>query len=84
MSNINKNNIEEKETLKKLSLTNDFVFKRIFAKKGNEGFLKDFLSSLLKLDIKEIEVAQDIMLAKKIKEDKYGVLDIKVLPEVSV
>lgn len=40
----------------KLLLTNDFVFKRIFAKKGNESFLKDFLSSLLKIEIKEIEV----------------------------
>lgn len=61
----------------KLLLTNDFVFKRIFAKKGNESFLKDFLSSLLNIEIKEIEVAQDVMLTKKVKDDKYGVLDIK-------
>lgn len=71
------NNAEEKKALKKLSMTNDFVFKRIFAKRGNEEFLREFLSNLLNIDIKEIEVAQDVMLSKKVKDDKYGVLDIK-------
>lgn len=77
MSHKKENDANEKKALKKLSMTNDFVFKRIFAKRGNEEFLKEFLSNLLNLDIKGIEISQDVMLAKKVKEDKYGVLDIK-------
>ncbi len=61
----------------KLSVKNDAVFKLLFGKKGNEEFIKDFLSNLLKMEIKEIEVDHDVALAKKIKEDKYGVLDLK-------
>ncbi len=65
------------EKNEKLSVKNDAVFKLLFGKKGNEEYIKDFLSSLLKMDIKEIEVEHDVTLAKKIKEDKYGVLDLK-------
>ena len=70
MSHKKENDANEKKALKKLSMTNDFVFKRIFAKRGNEEFLKEFLSNLLNLDIKGIEISQDVMLAKKVKEDK--------------
>lgn len=65
------------ETNEKLSVKNDAVFKLLFGKKGNEEYIKDFLSNLLEMDIKEIEVDHDVTLAKKIKEDKYGVLDLK-------
>ncbi len=57
-----------------LSLKNDVVFKELFSKKGNEIFLKDFLSDLLETDIKTIEIKKDTPL----KNEKYGILDIKV------
>ena len=40
--------------LKLLPLTDDYIFKRVFAYKGNESVLKDFLEALLK--IKEIKI----------------------------
>lgn len=58
-------------------MKNDFVFKRIFAYKGNEEYLKDFLSSLLKMDIKEIELEHDVSLEKDLIDEKIGVLDVK-------
>jgi len=64
---------------KKLSMRNDYVFKRIFTKKGNEDFLKEFLSNLLKIDIKKIEVEHDIALEKELKDEKLGVLDVKAV-----
>lgn len=64
---------------KKLSMRNDYVFKRIFTKKGNEIFLKEFLSNLLKIDIKKIEVEHDIALEKELKDEKLGILDVKAI-----
>lgn len=61
----------------RLSVKNDFVFKRLFAKKGNENFLKEFLSELLKMEINTIKIAHDIVLEKNIKDEKLGILDIK-------
>ena len=61
----------------RLSVKNDFVFKRLFAKKGNENFLKEFLSELLKIEINTIKIAHDIVLEKNIKDEKLGILDIK-------
>ena len=58
-------------------MKNDYVFKRMFAKKGNEEYLKEFLSSLLRIKICEIEVEYDIALEKDIKEEKLGILDVK-------
>lgn len=61
----------------KLSVKNDFVFKKIFTKKGNEEFLKEFLSELLSIKIEKIEIAHDIVLEKNLQNEKLGVLDIK-------
>lgn len=61
----------------KLSVKNDYVFKRLFTKKGNEKYLKEFLSNLLEMDIKEIEIEHDKRLDQNLKEEKYGVLDVK-------
>ena len=54
----NQNNIKND----KLSVKNNAVFKLLFCKKDNEEFIKDFLSNLLKMDIKEIEVDIEIQL----------------------
>ena len=76
MSNEEKNKNGKK---KKLSMRNDYVFKRIFTKKGNEVFLKEFLSNLLEIEIKKIKVEHDIALEKELKEEKLGILDVKAV-----
>ena len=61
----------------KLSVKNDIIFKELFSKKGNERFLKDFLTWLLKRKIKKIEIIKDASLTKKIASEKLGIIDIK-------
>lgn len=63
----------------KLSVKRDIVFKRIFAHKGNEEFLRQFLSSLLKITIDDIEILHDIHLEKDSEEDKLGIIDVRVI-----
>ena len=59
-----------------LPLTSDYVFKRIFGKGGNEAILKDLLESILKIDIKSIEL-QNTEIPKETISEKTIVLDIK-------
>ena len=47
--------------MNELKLTNDFVFKKVFGKQGNESILKNLLEAILKI---KIEIAKE-MLAKK-------------------
>ena len=42
--------------LELLPLTDDYIFKRVFAYKGNESVLRDFLEALLKIEIKGIKI----------------------------
>ena len=63
--------------MEKLKVTNDYVFKRIFAKQGNESILKDFLIAVLELPIDKIEVIKDANLERALVENKSGILDIK-------
>lgn len=35
----------------KIPVTNDYIFKKIFAKKGNESILRDFLIAILEIPI---------------------------------
>ena len=44
---------------RKLNLKNDVIFKAFFGKKGNEKYLIDFLTGLLKINIKEIEIKEN-------------------------
>ncbi|MCI9177913.1 MAG: Rpn family recombination-promoting nuclease/putative transposase [Clostridia bacterium] len=62
--------------LELLPLTNDFVFKRVFTKDGNEDLLKDFLTAILDIEIKEIEIKNPEM-TKENKEAKLEILDIR-------
>ena len=62
--------------MKRFEVTNDYIFKKIFGKKGNEEILKDLLISILNIPIKEIEVIHDSHLERTIKDNKAGVLDI--------
>ena len=63
--------------MKNLNLTNDFVFKKVFGKKGNESILKDLLEAILKIKIKKIELQTEVELEKELIDDKTGVLDIE-------
>ncbi len=65
------------ENTEKLKLTNDFVFKKLFGKQGNEDILKDLLISILEIPIKKIVVIKDAHLERELEENKLGVLDIK-------
>lgn len=60
-----------------LTLKTDFIFKMIFSREQNKSILKDFLESILKIELKEIEVKRDATLEKISKEDKAGILDLK-------
>ena len=61
----------------KLNLKNDLIFKAFFGKKGNEKFLIDFLNGLLKIEIKEIEVKEEVNLLQLARDEKGGRLDIQ-------
>ena len=53
------NLLNQSKNLKKvdmLPLSNDYVFKRIFGKGGNERILKSLLEAILKINIQKIEV----------------------------
>lgn len=67
---------ERQEKREKLSLTNDYIFKRVFAKEGNEHILKDFLEGILGFNIEKVEV-KNPELPKSYIDDKQSILDIK-------
>ena len=62
-----------------LQLTNDYIFKRLFSKKGNEDILKDLLEGILEIPIEKVEVMQEVELERVDIKDKLGVLDIKAI-----
>ena len=62
--------------LERLPLTDDYIFKRVFAYKGNESVLKDFLEALLKIEIKSIKITNPEIIPYE-KGEKRGLLDIK-------
>ena len=55
-------------------LTEDYIFKRVFGKKGNEDILKDLLESILEI---KIEVIIGAEIEKEKIEDKLGIIDLK-------
>ena len=59
-----------------LPITNDYIFKKIFTKEGNESILKDLLIAILDIQIEKIKVQAEVSLEKAIKENKLGRLDI--------
>ena len=56
--------------LEKLPLTDDYIFKRVFAYKGNESVLKDFLEALLKIEIKRIKITNPEIIERLEKHHK--------------
>ena len=71
---IKKNKITHKE---RLPLSHDYVFKRVFAKEGNEDLLKDLLESILEIKIKKVKVLNPELVVDT-KKGKRGILDLKV------
>ena len=59
-----------------LPLSNDYVFKRIFSKGGNERILKSLLEAILEIKIQKIEIKNPEIPKESIKE-KLSILDIK-------
>ena len=64
-----------------LTLKNDILFKTFFSRKGNEKFLQEFLSALLKVNITKIEIQRDASLERLAVDEKLGVLDIRAVVE---
>ena len=63
--------------MSELKLTNDFIFKKVFGKQGNESILKNLLEAILKIKIEKIELQVEVELEKELINDKTGVLDVK-------
>lgn len=74
---VNKKQKEEQTNEKILNLKNDIIFQAFFSRKGNEKYLIDFLNALLKMDIKSIEIREEVNLEKLSKEEKGGRLDLQ-------
>lgn len=62
---------------KRYNLKNDVIFKTFFSRKGNEEFLIDFLNALLKIEIKSIEIREEVNLEKLAESEKGGRLDLQ-------
>ncbi len=71
-----KNETKTQSEQKRLELTNDYVFKRIFAKPENNQELKEFVEAILDIKIKKIEV-KNSEITKNYAGEKLGVLDIR-------
>ena len=67
--------------MSELKLTNDFIFKKVFGKQGNESILKNLLEAILKIRIEKIEVESEVEveLERELIDDKVGKLDIKAI-----
>ncbi len=67
-----------------LNPKNDYVFKRIFGRPGNESITKSFISSVLNKNITDVVLESDASLPKDILDDNEEVKKAKeVLDELS-
>ena len=69
-------NLKKLKEVDMLPLSNDYVFKRIFGKGGNERILKSLLEAILKINIQKIEV-KNPEIPKEAIDEKLSILDIK-------
>ena len=68
---------KNKEAIKKLPLTSDIVFKRVFSREGNEDILKALLEAILDKPIQQV-IVKNPELPRNLYDSKAGVLDVKV------
>ena len=57
--------------------TNDYIFKRIFGKEGNEEITKGLISAIIGKEIKKVELNESRILEKDLRDDKVGILDVR-------
>lgn len=57
--------------------TNDIIFKKLFGEDKNKDLLQDLIESIFpNLDIKTVDVNQEVSLTRKLITDKLGILDV--------
>ena len=66
---------------KTLLPTNDYVFKRIFGRIGNEDITRDFIKAATGIEFKNINLDGTPILERDLIDNKMGVLDVKVLAD---
>jgi predicted transposase/invertase (TIGR01784 family) len=66
----------ETKKVDRLPITDDYIFKRVFAFEGNESALKDLLEAILNKDIKTVTIKNPEIIPYE-KDEKRGLLDIK-------
>ena len=64
--------------------TNDYVFKKIFGRVGNEELTKDLVENILGRKINNINLEGNTILEPNLKDDKVGILDIKAKLDDSI
>ena len=71
-------NSNENSNLKRkiLSPKLDVVFQALFGERGSEKITKRFLQSILKEEISEVDLSQNVVLRREREDNKLGVLDI--------
>ena len=62
-----------------LKVTNDYVFKRIFGKKGNEDITRSFIEAVTNEYYSDINLEDTPILERDLIENKMWVLDVKVV-----
>ena len=78
MDDLQENNIRtEEQRVRRLPLTSDYVFKRIFAREENNSMLKDFLEAILNIHINKVEV-KNPELTPNMADEKLGILDLNL------
>ncbi len=70
------NQLKNLKEVDMLPLSNDYVFKRIFGKGGNERILKSLLEAILKIHIQKIEI-KNPEIPKETMDEKLSILDIR-------
>jgi len=59
------------------SLKKDIMFKAFFSRKGNEEFLIDFLEALLKIEIEDIKIKEEVSIEQLFEKEKGGRIDLQ-------
>lgn len=66
----------ENKPIKKLPLTSDIVFKRVFSKEGNEDILKSLLEAIIEKKINKV-IVKNPELPRNLYDSKSCILDVK-------
>ena len=69
-------NLNKLKEVDMLPLSNDYVFKRIFGRGGNERILKSLLEAILKINIQKI-VVKNSEIPKETIDEKLSILDVR-------